>query len=264
MNSEHRSIHVPGFGEGLRRYFQIILALLRKEELKRRRAPVESIANLMEPVFLLATMAFLWWLLDRRQFVVFGGSPLLYYSTGFFIIYFFVYLSRRVRSAIRPSRRFPIERRLDHIVVHILLRIADYALLGIFVFGGLYFFVTPDAIPFDPLPVFMALVATIMIGFGWGLLNLMLSRKVPFINYFFLGLNRSLIFVSGVFFIPELLSPAVRYYFSFNPMMHVVILFRQGFFPNYPSGMLDINYLAACCIIAVAGGLIVERSMRND
>jgi capsular polysaccharide transport system permease protein len=263
MSSGHH-LSVSSVGSGLRRYIQVILALLRKEELKRRRAPMESIANLLEPVMLLGTMAFLWWFLDRRQFTVFGGSPLLFYATGFFVVYFFVHISRRMRQVGRSARRFPIERRLDHVFVHILLRVGDYALLGILVFGGMYFFLTPDAIPRDPVPVAMALIATVMIGFGWGIFNLVVSNKIPFVNYFFMAFNRGMIFVSGVLFIPDFFQPAVRHAFSYNPIMHIVILFRQGFYPTYPSNLLDTSYLALCCLAAVAGGLVLERVTARD
>ncbi len=250
-------------GSGLRRYSQLIIALLRKEELNRRRAPMDSIVNLLEPVFILGTMAVLWWLLDRRTFVILGGSPALFYATGFFSIYFFIYISRRMRRIGRPLRRFPIERRLDHILVHIILRIADYTILGIVVFGGLYFFVTPDAFPYDFEPVAKACIATVMIGFGWGALNLSISRKLAFSNHVFNAFNRTLLFFSGVLFIPDFLPPGTRYLFSFNPMLHIVTLFRQGFYPHYPSMLLDTSYLAMCCIVAVTAGLILERITRR-
>jgi len=224
------------FGASLRRYFGVLRALLRLEEENRRQSPMESIANLLEPILFIATLTFLFYFLVRRQQSPLGGPPILFFSTGFFPMYFFIYLSRRMRGSIDlPRSRFPIERRLDHIFIHILLRVVDYGILAILLFGGIYLFFTPQALPAEPAKAAAACAAIIGIGFGWGTLNLVLSKIFMPWNFIFPLLSRGLMMFSGVFFVPEFLQPTPRYVLSFNPLLQAVELFKLAFYPQYPA-----------------------------
>jgi capsular polysaccharide transport system permease protein len=55
----------------------------------------------------------------------------------------------------------------------------------------------------------------------------------------------------------------LRYWLSFNPMLHAIILFRTGFYPRYPVYTLDVDYLMYCSIGAVVVGLVIERIFRR-
>jgi capsular polysaccharide transport system permease protein len=247
-------------GSSIRRYGRILLALLRQEEETRRRSPMESIVNLFEPVIIIGTMAIVWWFLDRKNSSILGGDPVLFFATGFFAKYFFIYVSRKMnRSVESPTRRFPIERRLDYILVHIVLRVIDYSILGVLLFGSLYLFMGRESIPHDIVPVLHACLMITMLGFGWGVLNVVLSGRFWLWNYIWPALNRVLLIISGVFFIPDFLSPGVRDVLSYNPMMHAIALFRTGFYQHYPTLLLDTTYLARCAIFAIVLGFILER-----
>src|SRR5690606_2555395 len=138
--------------------------------------------------------------------------------------------SSRMRGAVAgPRRRFPIEQRLDHIIVHILLRTFDYAILGVLVFGTIYIFFTTDPLPGDWGAVARAVIAIIMLGFGWGVVNLVIGRLFRVWRYIFPAFNRCLIFLSGVIYVTDFLPPGVRYVLSFNPLLHAIAEFRRGF-----------------------------------
>jgi capsular polysaccharide transport system permease protein len=260
MNRIAQASRLSRGANGLRRYLQIILALLRREEESRRHAPMESLVNLFEPIILIGTIALFWWFLGTRNHVMLGEHPILFYATGFFSNYFFIYISRRMRSAIEaPINRFPIERQLDHILVHIILRTADYTILGIVLFGAIFLFVTPRGIPYDFVPIGQACLAIIMLGFGWGTINLILGRA----HWAFVRaapvFNRGLVIFSGVFFVPDFLAPHIREILSYNPLLHAILLFRSGFYPDFPNIVLDTGYLAKCSVVLVALALALER-----
>jgi capsular polysaccharide transport system permease protein len=241
-------------------------ALLRREEERRRAAPVEAILDLLEPVVLIAVMSVASWFLARRNASMLGGPAVLFYSTGFFALYFFIYLSKRMRGSVpSPRRRFPVERRLDHIVVHIMIKVFDYAILGVLLFGTLYVFFTAQAFPQNFIPIIQACAAIIMLGFGWGITNLVLGRVWWVWPYVEQPLSRCLILFTGVLFLVDFLSPTARYVLSFVPLVHGISLFRLGFYPNYPTLVLDVGYLYACAVFAVVFGLVIERvSRRNE
>src|SRR5262249_34490478 len=132
----------------LRRHGQIIFALLKQEEESRRANPMEAILDMLEPIILVGIMSAAYVFLQKKNSSPLGGSPVLFYATGFYAKYFWIYLSKRMKRTItKPMQRFPIERRLDHAIVHTIVRIFDYSILGVLGFGGIYFFFTPDALP---------------------------------------------------------------------------------------------------------------------
>jgi len=259
------SQHAAEAGAALRRYVRIMLALFRREEEERRAAPGEAIMNLLEPIFMIVTISLAWWFLNRNSNSPLGGSPVLFFGSGLYAKFFLIYISRRMgRSVESAGRRFPIEQRLDHILVHMILRIIDYAILGFLLFGVIYFFFTTQAFPANFGPLLQGLLAIAALGFGWGVLNITMRQIWWMWDYFFPGFNRVLILFSGIFFLPDFLAPSARYIMSFNPMVHAIILFRQGFYPQYKSLVLDTTYLAYCVIFAIVGGLVMERVTRRN
>lgn len=252
------------FGTAFRRYGRVMLALFRREEEQRRAAPGEALMNLMEPVFLIGIMSLAWWFLNRKSVSPLGGSPALFFATGFYAKFLLIYVSRRMRGAVNASaRRFPVERRLDHILVHVALRTIDYMILGVLIFGVIYIFLTPQAIPANFLPIVQGFLAIVAIGFGWGMLNMVMSQIWWMWDYFFPGFNRVLIIFSGIFYLPDMLLPETREVLSYNPILHAIILFRQGFYPQYNSIVLDTTYLTYCAFFSIVGGLILERVTRR-
>lgn len=253
------------FAGGLRRYVGIILTLLRREEELRRHTPLESVLELLEPIILIGIFTGAKYYLDRHGTSPLGGSVFLFYATGFFPKYYFIYISiKRLRGAIgSPRHRFPIERRLDFVLVHIILKIIDYTVLGFLVFGGMYAYGITNALPRDIVPVLEAMVAITMLAFGWGMLNVVLIRVVPIWIYLAQGMNRVLIVLSGALYVPEFLPPTSRYVLSFNPELHAIALFRTGFYEHYPTTILDKGYLFYCAIGFVFLGLVLERVTRR-
>jgi capsular polysaccharide transport system permease protein len=258
------SQEVFGFAGAVRRYFGVILSLLRREEDARRHAPFETILAMLEPLTLIAIMTLAMYLLERHLLPPIGNSVLLFYASGFFAKYYFIYVSRRMTGPIRSAqRRFPVEQRLDHIIIHAFMRSVDYAILGVFMFGGIYIFVTADGFPFDFVPIAKACAALVLMGFGFGIINLIMGQIWPMWAYLMPGLNRALILFSGVFYIPDFLPESARYILSFNPLVHAITLFRMGFYPGYPSLILDMNYLMWWVAGTVVFGLMLERVTRR-
>ena len=110
-DTEHKGV---SFLYALRRYGQILFALLQREQENRRQAPLESIMDVLEPVVYVALMGILWTFLNRRSASPLGDSPLLFIGTGFYAKFLWITLSRMNRRTVgTPTRRFPVERRMD-------------------------------------------------------------------------------------------------------------------------------------------------------
>lgn len=265
-SAEHSSVigEARSLISSLLRYCTVMLALLRREEDARRHAPFETVLNLMEPLVLIVLITGARYLLERLNLPPIGDSLLLFYGTGFFAKYFFTYVSRRMGGPIKSARRrFPIEQRLDHILIHAFMRTLDYSLMGIVLFGTIYAFVTPDAFPHDFVPIVEACIALALLGLGFGMINLVLTDIIWVWGYVVPTVNRSLILFSGIFYIPDFMPETSRYILSFNPLVHAVAMFRQGFYPQYPDLILDKFYLFCWVSGALLVGFMLERVSRR-
>ena len=191
-----------GFLHAIRRYGQILFALLQREQENRRRAPLESIMDVMEPVVLVALLGIMWTFLNRRATTPLGDHALLFIGTGFYAKFFWITLSRMTSRTVGvPNRRFPVERRLDYILVHILLTTGNYLVLGFAGFAILYFGFTESAIPRNLVPIVQAMLAIMALGFGWGVITLVLTKYFWPWAYVAAAFNRAMILFSGIFFI---------------------------------------------------------------
>lgn len=243
-------------------YFRLLATLLRKEALLRVNNPFDAVVAMAEPAIVIGFITSLLILSGRRSVSPLGGPAELFLTTGLYSIYLFIYTSRRLRIP-PPRRRLPLEKRLDFILVHIVIRTIDFSLLGGMVFGVLYLVSTPRALPSNFTAVVEAYAAIIILAFGWlaftQTVSAMFPRRGRALPIVFAMVNRCLLFFSGTFYVPDFFPPHIRYYLSFNPMLHAVALFRMGFYPQHPRLLFDGTYLAYCCLAAVALGLTMER-----
>jgi capsular polysaccharide transport system permease protein len=244
-----------------RRYGEVIAALLWREVDRRRDAPAESITAMFEPVIILMGVALVYWILERTKSPV-GGSPVLFFATGLYAKYYFLHVSQRVKATTKVGR-FPVELWIDHVIVHTILKFTDYMILGAVLIVVIAATLDVAAIPFDPSKVFEAMGLLTMLGFGWGVIIQVFSKVFRLGRFVFAFINRLMIWLAGAFFVVDFLPPETRHWLSYLPTMHAVILFRQGFYPNYPSLTLDMDYLIWCSIGSVVVGFVLERGMRR-
>src|SRR4051794_27145985 len=119
LSGQPSLVHIRFFAD-MRRYGQIIFALLQRELENRRKHPFESFLDILEPVVLSSLMGVLWSVLNRRTSSPLGDSPMLFVATGFYAKFFWISVARMSKSNIGISnRRFPVERRFDYILVHL-------------------------------------------------------------------------------------------------------------------------------------------------
>ena len=248
----------------LSRYFAIILALVQQEAEQRYKKPLDSIITMLEPLALMALISVTFWFMGHAQQPPLGTSPVLFFATGIFPHYLFLYVSRQIKRPGTSIRgRFPIERRLDHVFTHIILRVFDYSILGIILFWVIWMFFTPAGNPAQLGRVIFSCTTIVMMSFAWGMSDLVIGQHFKMWPHISPMIARAMMVVSGEFFLPDFLPPTTRYVLSFNPLLHAVALFRQGFYPTYPALVLDMRYLISCAVFAILMGLVLERSLRR-
>jgi capsular polysaccharide transport system permease protein len=209
-------------------------------------------------------MAFLFSLIGRQP--PFGSSLALFFATGILTLQFFGELSSKLMTVFDANRAlltYPIIKDVDTLIARALLVAATYTLIMAIFYGALIA-LGLASLPARPEQVILAFLATGLMGFGFGTLNAVIASLWDTWTQIEKILTRPLFFISGVFYVPSQLPPQAREVLQWNPVLHLVEWFRNGFYPNYNSMVLDVWYPvgvgAAMLLIGLAGERLFRRA----
>src|SRR5262249_1807758 len=110
-----------------------------------------------------------------------------------------------------------------------------------------------------PLRVMEASGLAILIGVGVGIINLVIIAYFHNWMTFFGFLSTPLWFLSGIFFLPEQVPEPFRNYLLYNPLIHVILIFRMGFYHDFRPALLDTPYVVGFAVLVFALGLAAMR-----
>lgn len=241
---------------------RILSAVLYAEALGKWGA--SGLGLLLEIVEPLADMGVLvLWHYSMRVFPVYGTSIVLFISTGILPVFVFIHLSTKFLEVMRTKgQRFP-QISDDHVMLaKAVLTTLTYAATGILLFSAERWYITSLAVPSRPEKVMLSVLSLLAMGVGMALVNGVIGAVLPFWKYVWSALSRLCIIFCGVLYVPDLLPPNLRSYIMWNPVSQSVSLFRQGFYPTYPTMTFMPTYLALCSVGILAFGLCLQRTFK--
>ncbi|WP_174300272.1 ABC transporter permease [Caulobacter sp. S45] len=246
--------------------YRVLVALFFREAQVRRGAAfaLGYMAAGLEPIIIVVAISLLFTALGRQP--GYGISLLVFIGTGVFPIYLFIHTSMRLREpfANEGQGRLPIEGTLDHVFVHALLHLLATAVVTTGFFAFLYLVLgQKEALPFDLAEALEALGAIFIFGVAMGMVNSVIARLLPIWNSIWPGVARAAIHFSGMYFIADFLTPDIRRYFAFNPILHGVNWFRTAFYPTYPTNIDNHVYIVLSSGVAITIALLLERIFRE-
>jgi capsular polysaccharide transport system permease protein len=118
-------------------------------------------------------------------------------------------------------------------------------------------------LPESILEMLAAVLLLFAVGFGFGTTIGAISPFFPSVRSFLRFPLRLLYFTSGVFFLPDVLPPAVRDVLWWNPVLHGIAMFREGYYAVYDSTILDMEYFVGWAVGMVLLSLVVVRAARK-
>lgn len=221
---------------------------------------------IIEPTLHLAGYVVLFvYILGRR--VPVGGSIVLFMLTGMLPYFLYNKLASYLTSAI-PSNKtllnLPPVKPLDVLLSRAILEASTYLLVGIIMLTTL-FLVTGDeqTIPRNPLGLAVATAVIVLFGFGLGAINSTVQAYFSHWAAIFGLVFGPLYLLSGVWFLPAEVPPPLRDYLLYNPILHLVLWFRTGFYPPEVTAYLDRGYALCWAIGVLIAGLLLQRVMRR-
>jgi capsular polysaccharide transport system permease protein len=195
----------------------------------------------------------------------YGNSPALFIATGVIPYITFAYLSRFMMIYVGMNRtllNFPEVKILDILFASAILEILSASSV-IIVFIILGWFVGIDVWPQHIVQAAYAFGASILLGFGAGLLNGVIGLAVP---SWMTGYSLILIIVwtsSGVIFVPDVLPTVIRDALAYQPILQTTEWMRSAYYEGYGSQVLDRTYVISFGIVMIFLGLVLERATRG-
>jgi len=212
--------------------------------------------------FLLLGMIMLLRVFFKQKLASFGQSEMVFLSSGILPYYIFLRTSARSRTSSRfgPSRRPPRASSTDLFVATIAADLVLFLSMMIIWFAILALVGLDEAIPHSIETCIEAVFFIAALGIGLGLIVSAITSRIPIFSYIYGFCARLLIFLSGVFYIIDLLPlQSVRDNMALNPLAHGIVWFRLGLYGSYPHNFLDPDYLMFCSAAVLFVGLIAYR-----
>ncbi|ANY16292.1 ABC transporter permease [Bordetella pseudohinzii] len=217
---------------------------------------------LIEPILHVAVLSTIYVVWGRQSPL---GNLQMFFITGIMPFFLFSHTSSRLARAITSNTqllRLPAITNMDVIFAKALLQ----GLTWIAVFGILLFLamlgdklILPENLETCAAAAFF----TFMLGFGVGLINSVLNMMFKSWEHLYSAVTRPLYLLSGVFYLVDALPDKARAVLVYNPMVHAIEWFREGYFANFSSLTLDRSYLIEWAIASTVLGLCLERAMRR-
>ena len=222
------------------------------------------IFTVIEMLVGMVVLALLFSLIGRQA--RFGDSIVMFMLTGFAPFMTFLRISSQVGGAVEIGGN----RNRSN-----LLTVPGYGLTQVVMFLvvtpiavsviclAMYAMGVDSAVPVRIDMIVFSIFFVAALGYGLGLFNAVFGFFFKPWRPIYEVLTRGLLFLSGVFYVPDYLPNGLGDVLAWNPLLHTIALFRLGFYESYPTNLLDVHYLAYWTIGVLFVGLWSERLMRR-
>lgn len=239
----------------------IVALILRETKTRFGRTQLGFLWALLEPV---AYVSIFVAIRDAiRDSTPFGESTILFIITGLLTIRVFMSIASGTTPAISANKNlltFPPVKPTDVIAARIVLET-----LTIYVVVFLFFVILEMTIEYKVIVNFSELVASIaattLLGAGIGSLNAVVTILLPAWERVWTMIRLPLFILSGIFFVPNALPPAILHVLWWNPLLHCVEWMRIGTYLSYEPVLVK-SYALAWGGGSLALALLLERMYR--
>lgn len=257
-----------GTGKGLSRKFQmarVVTALILREMSSRYgRSPGGYLWAVLEPLGMIALMTIGFSLLLRSPPL--GTSFLLFFATGYTPFTFYQTLSVTLARSITFSRAllaYPVVTWADALIARLLLNGLTGILVS-YIIMGIVIVLQDDPVSIRIGPVIESMVLALLIGVAVGTLNCALMGLITVWGQVWSIVTRPLFIASGVIFLYEDMPQLAQSILWYNPLMHVVALMREGFYPSYTASFVSVTYVVGCGLVLLFLGVVLLGRYHRD
>lgn len=183
----------------------------------------------------------------------------LFYATGMMPFLIFTEVSTKVSQSLnysRPLLAYPSVTFLDAVLARFFLAAITKFLISVLVFGGILLIYKTQAV-LDLGAILESFGLSCLLGFAFGVLNCFLLGVMQAWQQIWSILMRPMFIISCIFMVFDTVPKAFRDYLWYNPVVHVVGLMRQGFYPMYRGDYISPLYVTLLSLVVLAFGLLL-------
>lgn len=217
--------------------FQTVILALFLRELKTRfgESRLGPIWVIMEPLVHIVVMLLIFSVLMGRMMPEIPYS--LFLVTGLVPFFLFKNIVTNLMNSIQANKALFSYRPVRPIAVYLARTLLDtiiYTSIFIFIIIILSWFGAVDVSISNPLELLLTLAMIVLFGLSVGILFSIVVHKFPFFKIVINVLMTLLYFISGVMFPLWVIPSQYLPYLLYNPVLHLIELFRESFFSYYP------------------------------
>ena len=249
---------VRALGDRLMLQFRVVSALADMEfSLRSEKGPFGVWGVLFEPLALILTLLMLRILVRSASSDLL--NPVVWLTCGIVLLYLFRKVGIKALTGVSKRQRFFFYRRirpLDTLLASTLLEARVHASILVFVFLGVSFWTWSFQID-SPALMVVDFLLTVGLGLGIGVSALVVGHRLPIVKTLTkFGLNRILLWTSGIFYATYTFPAPYRYLVTWNPLLHAVELLRHSINSAYPIPDISLQYLMICTLVSLGFGLM--------
>ena len=212
---------------------------------------------LFEPLALMMTLLALRILIRLKSTDLL--SPVIWLACGIALLYMFRKIGIKALTGVSKRQKFFFYRRirpLDTLLASALIEARIHGSVLVLVFISVSFWSWQFKLD-DPSLVLVDFILTIALGLGVGISALVIGHRIPIVKTLTkFGINRLLLWTSGIFYATYTLPGPIRPLVTWNPLLHSVELLRHGINVAYPIPGISLQYLFACSSLSCGFGLL--------
>lgn len=231
---------------------RVVAALLIREMASRfGNKPGGYIWALLEPAAYIAFLCVIF--MSIAHMPALGTSFPLFFATGYLAYQFYQATVTFVGGAIKANQAllsYPNVSPIDTVVARYILQFGTTSFIAIVVLS-IIIITARHGPEIRWAYVLEATFAASFLALGIALFNNAAFARFPAYEQVFGILSRPVFLISGVFFVPDAMPHPYRDMLLYNPLAHVIMLFRKGFYPEYRAIGMNMGYLylIACTLL---------------
>lgn len=195
-----------------------------------------------------------------------GLNFALFYAAGMLPFLMYMDISQKLGQSIIFSQallEYPRVTYVDAIIARLILSVVTQLLVHFLVLGAILL-TTPVHTIFDFTKIAWAYAMCIALGVGVGTLNCFLIVSYPLWQTAWAIANRPLFIISCIFFLFELVPEPYGSMLWYNPLVHIIGLMRDGFYPYYHPSYISLSYVFGVSALCLMLGLLFLNRYHRD
>jgi len=195
-----------------------------------------------------------------------GTNFILFYATGYLPFMLYQSVSATVARSIRFSKPllfYPSVTWLDSVIARFTLNTLTQIMAGFILLAAIIMVADTHTV-LDIQPILLAICLAAILGLGIGAMNCLLMGLFPVWEMIWSIVSRPLFLASGILFLYEDMPPLVQDILWYNPLIHIIGLFREGIYSLYNPIYISPVFVLGLSLIHLALALLLLRRHHQD